>query len=121
MFETQGEAKRFFVDKVVQQADFDGTPLSPAERQMLSWSESDPEFSLSPEQMDDLVDQLALQISDEQYEWKVTLLLARSYERDVAGAKSIKSAWQEAYSKLNEGDHYILVMLDEALGGALRK
>jgi hypothetical protein len=121
MFDTEGEAKRFFVDKVIQQAEFDGTPLSQAERQMLSWSESDPEFSLSPEQMDDLVDELALQISDEQYEWKIGRLLARSYEREVAGAKTIKSVWQAAYSRLNEGDHYILVMLDEALGGTLRK
>jgi hypothetical protein len=119
MFETQGEAKRFFVEKVLQQAEFEGTPLSQPERQMLSWSESDPEFALSPEQLDTLVDELALQMSDEQYEWKIAGLLGRSYERDVAQENSRRSVWKAAYSRLNEGDHYILVMLDQALGRTL--
>ena len=114
-FETQGEAKRFFVEKVLQQAEFEGTSLSAAERQMLLWSESDPEFALSTEQLDALVDELASEMSDEQYEWKIARLLARSYERDT-----VRPVWKAAYSKLNEGDHYILVMLDEALGRALR-
>jgi hypothetical protein len=121
MFETQGKAKRFLVEKVLNQAEFEGTPLSPPERQMLSWSESDPEFALSPEQLDTLVDELALQMSDEQYEWKIAALLGRSYERDVASESSRKSVWKAAYSRLNEGDHYILVMLDQALGRTLGK
>ena len=121
MFETEGEAKRFFVGKVLEQAQRDATPLSDAEIQMLSWSESDPEVGLSADEMDDLVDELALQISDEQYEWKIGRLLARSYEREVAEAEDIRSVWRAAYSKLNEGDHYILVMLDESLGGSLGK
>jgi hypothetical protein len=120
-FETQGEAKRFFVEQVLRQAEFEAISLSHAERQMLLWSESDPEFALSAEQLDALVDELALQMSDEQYEWKIGRLLAKSYERDVAAAKSNRDVWKAAYSKLNEGDHYILVMLDETLGLTLRK
>jgi len=119
MFETEAEAKHFFVEKVLQQAELEGTALSLAEKQMLLWSESDPEFALSGEQLDTLVDELALEMSDEQYEWKIARLLARSYESDVAAGK--RSFWNDAYSKLNEGDHYILVMLDEALRGKLRK
>jgi hypothetical protein len=88
---------------------------------MLLWSESDPEFELSPEQLDALVDELALEMSDEQYEWKIARLLARSYERDVAAGKDLRAVWKAAYSRLNEGDHYILVMLDETLGRKLRK
>jgi hypothetical protein len=119
MFETQAEAKRFFVEKVIQQAEFEKTPLSQTERQMLRWSESDPEFALSAEQLDALVDELALQMSDEQYEWKIAGLLGRSYERDVASQNTMRPVWKAAYSKLNEGDHYILVMLDQALGRKL--
>jgi hypothetical protein len=122
MFKTQGEAKRFFVEKVLDQAEFEDTPLSHAERQMLLWSESDPEFELSAEQLDALVDELALEMSDEQYEWKIARLLARGYERDVGAGKHVRfSVWKAAYSKLSEGDHYILVMIDETLGSKLRK
>lgn len=49
MFLTQAHAKRFFVEKVIHQAEFEGLQLSPAERTMLSWSESDPEWPLSAE------------------------------------------------------------------------
>ncbi len=40
MIRTHSEAKRFLVDKVVAQARVERMPLSDAERQMLSWSES---------------------------------------------------------------------------------
>jgi hypothetical protein len=120
MFATQGEAKRFFVQKVAQQAEFEGLPLSPAEREMLSWSESDPELTLSAEQATALVDDLESQMSDEQYESKIAALLTRAYERDDASGGSSKDLWKDAYSKFNEGDHYIAVMLDHALGRRLR-
>ena len=45
MIRTHSEAKRFLVDKVVAQARVERTPLSDAERQMLSWSESDPDWA----------------------------------------------------------------------------
>jgi hypothetical protein len=43
-FDTQTAAKRFVVAKVVEQAEREGVTLSVAERHMLSWSESDPDF-----------------------------------------------------------------------------
>lgn len=49
MFTSQGQAKRFFVEKVIAQAATEGVPLSDAEKRMLSFSESDPEFVVSPE------------------------------------------------------------------------
>jgi len=121
MFETQAEAKQFLVQKVLQQAEFEGIPMSQAERRMLEWSESDPDFDLSPEDADALVDELASEIPDDLYEFKIGGLLARSYERDVAAEGSLKGRWTAAYLKLNEGDHYISVMLDQALGRALVK
>ena len=43
-FGRQWEAKQFFAQRVIAQAEKEGVCLSEAERHMLSWSESDPEF-----------------------------------------------------------------------------
>jgi hypothetical protein len=48
VFTSQGQAKRFFVGRIVTQAARDGRPLSDAEQWMLSFSESDPEFVVDP-------------------------------------------------------------------------
>jgi len=50
VFHTQGAAKRFFVEKVLQQAGLEGAILSEAEQGMLSWSESDPELTLTQDE-----------------------------------------------------------------------
>jgi hypothetical protein len=60
-------------------------------------------------------------MSDDQYEAKISALLANAYNRDVAPDSGMKEVWKEAYSKLNEGDHYIAVMLEQSLGRKLRK
>jgi len=71
VFTSQGQAKRFFVDRIVAQAATDGIPLSEAERQMLGFSESDPEYVVDPA----LVDRLEREISDDDYEAKVANLI----------------------------------------------
>jgi len=43
-FYSQWEVKQFLAQKVITQAEKEGIGLSEAERYMLSWSESDPEF-----------------------------------------------------------------------------
>jgi hypothetical protein len=48
VFTSQGQAKRFFVEKVIGQAATEGVLLSDAEQRMLRFSESDPEFVVSP-------------------------------------------------------------------------
>ena len=108
----QSEAKRFFVEKVLQQADTEGIVLSVSERHMLSWSESDPDFT--PDYK--LADQLQRQMSDEDYEAKISGLLKRGYTRDVGSDSGMKAIYKAAYSALSQGDHYILVMIDQALG-----
>jgi hypothetical protein len=113
---TQTEAKRFFVDRVLEQARSEHVGLSKAERQMLSWSESDPDFAADPR----LVEQLAAEISDSEYERKVAGLLERSYARDVAADRNARSRWREAYSVLSQGDHYLLVMIKQAVHRYLR-
>jgi hypothetical protein len=114
--QTQTEARQFFVDKVIQQADSDGTALSKDERQMLLWSESAPDSVADPE----LSERLAKEISDSDYEAKITGLLRRSLAADIARDPQAKDPWQQAWSVLKEGDHYILVMIDEAVGRQLK-
>jgi anti-sigma28 factor (negative regulator of flagellin synthesis) len=116
VFTSQGQAKRFFVDKIVKQAVTDGAPLSDAERQMLSFSESDPEFVVSPA----LVEKLQAQISDGDYETKVAGLLERSWRRDVESDSAAPDVYREAFTVLNQGDHYLLIMIKRALGRHLR-
>ena len=112
MVRTQTEAKRFFVDKVVAQARVEGVTLSNAEREMLSWSESDPEFVVDPE----LPERLADEVSDEDYERKIVGLLSRCFKTEVERTPEAEAQWKQAASILRQGDHYILVMLDQAVG-----
>ena len=116
VFTSQGQAKRFFVDKIAAQAETEGTPLSAAERQMLSFSESDPEFTVDPA----LVERLQAEIVDEDYEAKVAGLIERSWNRDVETDNNAASLYLKAYATLNQGDHYLLIMIDRALRRHLR-
>ena len=112
MFATQTEAKLFFVGKVLAQAHAEQMGLSAAEQAMLSWSESDPAFTPDPA----LVEQLATEISDDDYETKVAGLLERSYQRDLKSDGAARDGYRKAYSMLVQGDHYLLVMIRRALG-----
>lgn len=117
MVHSQTEAKRFFVEKVVRQAQADSVPLSDAERRMLSWSESDPDFVVDSQ----LPEQLASEMSDDEYEKKVNGLFVRSFDADVAADSTAEARWKQASEVLHNGDHYMLVMLDQALGRRLKR
>jgi hypothetical protein len=112
MFHTQSEARRFFVDRIIQQADTEQVELSDDERQMLLWSESAPDSVADPE----LVERLSAEVSDADYESKIAGLVQRSFAADVAVEQQAKERWRQAWSVLNQGDHYILIMINEAIG-----
>lgn len=112
-FSTQSAAKRFFVDKIVAQADHEGAPLSNIEREMLAFSESDPEFITDPVALSARLNE---EETDEEYEAKVAGLIERSFRKDAASDPRLRQQWSEARSALAQGDHYLLVMIDRALG-----
>jgi hypothetical protein len=112
---TQTEAKRFFIDKVLQQAARESMSLSENERAMLLWSEDDPDLDIDP----DLPDKLDAEISQEDYEAKIAGLLKRAWGADTAAES--RAVWQAAYKLLNQGDHYIQVMIDMEIGRSLGK
>ena len=117
MVNTQTEAKRFFVEKVIQRATNEGVSLSAAERWMLRFSESDPAFDVDASR----VDELAAQMSDEEYEAKIAGLLERSFAADIAADAGARAVWQQAHSVLAQGDHYIQIMIDRAVGERLKR
>jgi hypothetical protein len=117
MVGTQTEAKRFFVAKVLAQAGLEGIALSDAEQKMLFWSESDPEWEVDY----DLPERLAAEISDEDYEKKIAGLLSRAYRADIARSHETRDEWKQASDVLHQGDHYIMVMLDQDLAALQTK
>ena len=113
MIHTEQEAKRWFVDRVLRRARDEGVLLSDDERQMLSWSESDPEFVAGMDP--DLPTRLAEQISDEEYEAKVAGLLVRAYGEDVSRDPAAAETWRHVQAVLRQGDHYISIMIERAV------
>jgi hypothetical protein len=117
MTPTPEEARRFFIDRLVAEAQQHGVPLSANERKMLNWSEVEPGCVADPA----VAEGLAQELSDEAYEAKIRRLLEAAYERDVAADAEAKEAYRRAYAVLKQGDYYLLVMVDQALGGRLRR
>ena len=116
MIRTQTDARRFFIEKVLAEARHQGVAFSDAEQQMLRWSESEPDSIGDP----DLAERLSAEISDEDYESKVSALLKAAFERDLESDKHVLEEYRRAHALLSQGDHYILVMIDRALGRRLR-
>ena len=66
------------------------------------------------------MERLQAEISDEDYEAKVAGLIERSWNRDVETDNNAASLYRKAYATLNQGDHYLLIMIDRALRRHLR-
>jgi hypothetical protein len=114
---TPEEARRFFIDRIVAEAERQAVPFSDNERRMLDWSESEPGCVADPE----LAEALASEISDQAYEAKVSRLLAAVYERDLSTTAAAKESYRSAYSVLKRGDYYLMVMIEQALRAKLRR
>jgi hypothetical protein len=83
---------------------------------MLRFSESDPDFVVDPAR----VEQLGRAIADSDYETKVVGLIERSYQRDVGVDPQARTTYASAAATLREGDHYISVMIEQALASEAR-
>jgi hypothetical protein len=116
VFNTQTEARQFFIDKVLARAKTDGVTLSDDEQQMLRWSEIETDSVADPA----LAERLAGLISDADYEAKIAGLLKRQLEAEARADATAQEKWQQVWSVLKQGDHYILVMIAEAIGGELK-
>jgi hypothetical protein len=114
-FTSQIEAKNYFANKIISEAKHQGTPLSQAQRYMLLWSESDPNFQVDP-QLNSIFEN---ENSDKEFEEMVRKLIKQAYQRDLGTAKPLADDWRKAYKVLSEGDHYILIMIKDVVGNSV--
>jgi hypothetical protein len=113
---SESQAKHFFIDKIVAQAEREGSPLSDDERWMLGFSEYDPEFVVDVAR----VERFENQVPEDEYEAKIAGLIARACERDIASDRAALESYRHAYHVVNRGDHYLTIMLKPGLKRWLR-
>lgn len=105
------QGKEFLISKVLQEAELENIPLSNVEQKMLYFSESD-------ESLPDIYevnDQFQRECDNQEYEAKISRLIRNAYERDRKESPETPRRWKEAIRALQKEDHYILVMVDQAL------
>jgi len=114
---SQASAKQFFIARVVSQAEQEGVNLTKAEKYMLTWADGEPSFAMDY----DLNVQFEEETSDEAFEEKIRTLIKHAYEKDISKDKDMKETYRTAYKALKQGDHYILIMINDAIGSKIRK
>ncbi len=115
IFQNETDAKAFFIEKIIRQAERENVILSDAQRYMLTWSETDPSFIKNME----LNAKFESETSQEIFENKICGLIKRMYANDIESDKQIKAKYKSAYNVLKKGDHYLLVMINSSIGNKL--
>ena len=110
-FFDQYDAKKFFVEKVITQADKEGSPLSEAQKYMLNWTEVEEGFKID----DSLNEIFYSETTDEEYEKRICSLLKHAYHDDIGIDPRAKQTYRIAYKAMKNNDHYILIMIKDAL------
>jgi len=98
--------KDFLVEQTTQQASLARAPLSDLEKRMMYFTES----SDAAEDPLKLNEEFESQCHSDEYEKKVSLLLAHAYKRIKNGDAQAVAEWDGAIDTLREGDHYLLVL-----------
>ena len=78
---------------------------------MLGWTETEGGFELNQK----LIDELDKQTTREKYEAKISTLVKHVYDSDVINDPAKEKTYRAAYRTLNQGDHYLLVMIMQSL------
>lgn len=117
MLISERDAKSFFVDKILAQATAESQPLSEAQAWMLRFSEEDPDFAVDHNKLE----AFEQEVVESDYQARIVALLRRRYSQDVRADPSVTAAYRDAYSALRRGDHYLLLMIEPALGRRLSR
>ena len=104
------QAKDYLVSQVVEQALLENVPLSEVERKMLYFTETEETGA----DMLELNDQFEREYDTPTYEKKISGLLHNAFQRVSRENPDGELRWKEAVAELSNGDHYILVMVDQA-------
>ncbi|NJD57464.1 MAG: hypothetical protein FIA94_13825 [Nitrospirae bacterium] len=111
------EAKEYFIQKVLVQAEKENIQLSRAQKYMLQWSEADPTFHIDQT----LNAEFEREITTAEYEKKISKLIIRAYNNDRETNKATKDKYQQAYKALKSEDNYLFILVDKAIGRHFNK
>jgi len=106
-FSTERDAKEFLAAEIVKEAARQGRPLTDIEQKMLYFSES----GWTPPNMAEVAYTFDKECDAQEYERKIASL-ARSARKHAGKAGA--AVWSDAVRRLEAGDHYLLVMVDQA-------
>ena len=105
------QAKDFFVEQTVEQAVLDGVVLDDVEKRMMYFTESDPASCDNPIELND---EFEAAHETKEYETKISQLLHHARTRLKEENPERMRNWEDAIRKLREGDHYLLIMVDQS-------
>jgi hypothetical protein len=104
---SSAKAKKFIVDRILDQARRDGVPLNDVEIRMLGFAEE----SASATDMA-VAQTFEREIDDERYEKTISELIRRAYRRDKEN--NAIEAWEQPLDALADKDLYLGVMVDRS-------
>ena len=107
-FEFAQEAKEFLVDRIVEEAQHEGIPLSEIERKMLYFDQS---TEALPE-MREVRDAFDRDYDPDQYEEKIRSLSRRFCQRARQNRSPDFAAWKAATRRLRGEDDYLSDLLE---------
>jgi hypothetical protein len=109
IFSTARDAKEFFIERIVVQAQRDAVALSDVERKMLYFSET----AWTLPDMAEVNAQFESEYDSGEFEQKIAGIV-RNIQRAQVRDKHEESKWNEAVALLRKEDHYLLVLIDSA-------
>ena len=104
---SSAKAKKFIVDRILDQAKRDGVPLNEVEIRMLGFAEE----SASATDMA-AARTFECEIDDKRYEKTVAELIRRAYRWDKKN--NVIEAWEQSLDALADKDLYLAVMIERA-------
>ena len=107
---TPNEAKNFLSQKISETAHRNVISFDQLEKEMLYWSSDHEEKYL------ELGRKFSEKHNDKEYEKKVVDLLNESYDYDSKNNSIDLPKYKQACAALRQGDHYLLVMVDDSIG-----
>src|SRR6202161_2825581 len=107
-FQTVRDAKEYLIRRILAHADRKSVPLSDVERKMLYFSETGwtlPNMMAISRDFDQNYDQ-------DEYEGKIGQIRRQIHDHPDGD----RDEWNQAVQRMREEDHYLLVLIDGALG-----
>jgi len=110
-YKTEKDAKEYLVGRIAVEAEREGMPLTEVERKMLYFTET----GWTLPNMLEVNAEFERDYDNDEYEKKIAGLAQRIRQKNKDEGEEAEAAWNEAVEKLNEGDHYLLVLIDPKL------